>query len=99
MKLYQPPLKKSQMPHKDPFLTRQIVPRPGSMKDGKLSVGSKSHFGSHMSRENSHQAYATVNGGSFPRVHKASMLSQNYGTNQPAAKRGQVEQNLIGNMY
>ena len=25
MKLYQPPLKKHQLPHKDPFLTKQIV--------------------------------------------------------------------------
>lgn len=33
IKLYQPPLKKSQMPHRDPFVTRSIVPRPISMRE------------------------------------------------------------------
>ena len=40
MKLYHPPLKKSQLPHKDPFLMRQIVPRPGSGKDSTLRAKS-----------------------------------------------------------
>ena len=39
MKLYHPPLKKNQMPHKDPFLTRCIVPRPES------SNGQNSNYG------------------------------------------------------
>ena len=76
MKLYHPPLKKSQMPHKDPFLTRQIVPRPESMNDlamaatteGRTSIRSKSNYaGSNFSRGASDQAYRTVTG-AFPRL-------------------------------
>ena len=77
MKLYHPPLKKSQMPHKDPFLTRQIVPRPESMNDlamapteGRTSLRSKSNYaGSNFSRGNSDQAYRTVTG-AYPRVNQ-----------------------------
>ena len=66
MKLYHPPLKKSQLPHKDPFLMRQIVPRPGSGRQTN-TVRSKSNFPSQVSREADLGAYATVSGANnFP---------------------------------
>lgn len=87
IKLYHPPLKKSQMPHRDPFVNRSIVPGPTSMREevvgGKSSTAyqSKSNFGSKTSNDNSARGYATTNG-TFPRVngshsHMANNVAQN----------------------
>ncbi len=35
MRLYHPPLKQSQLPHKDPFVNRSIIPRPKTGIDEK----------------------------------------------------------------
>jgi len=47
------------MPHRDPFLMRQIVPRPESMQevtvsnDGKSTINTKSNFGAGLSKDGS----------------------------------------------
>ena len=65
MKLYHPPLKKSQLPHKDPFLMRQIVPRPGSGKQTSTLRSKSNNYQSYVSRDQDQGAYATVSG-AFP---------------------------------
>ena len=90
MKLYHPPLKKSQMPHKDPFLMKQIVPRPESMNDlamaatteGRSTVRSKSNYAnSNFNLGDSNQAYRTVTG-AFPRpIKNVGRMGTNAETN------------------
>jgi len=77
MKLYQPPIKKSQLPTKDPFLTKTIVPRPESMQALPASTAIRPPQADGVSRDvrqQSNSAYATVSG-TFPRVQNTGKSS------------------------